>query len=180
MSQTDKLTISEEVVLTKIFLIRGQKVMIDRDLAELYGVETRILNQAVRRNLRRFPEDFMFQQTMKEFENWKSQIVISNSERMSIRKAPLVFTEQGIAMLSSVLNSDQAISVNIQIIRIFTTMRTMLSSQNELILAMERIKNKQVDHEEKISLILRYIRKIQESKQTEIDFSKRPRIGFKK
>ena len=180
MSHTDKLTISEEVVLTKIFLIRGQKVMIDRDLAELYGVETRILNQAVRRNLRRFPEDFMFQQTMKEFENWKSQIVISNSERMSIRKAPLVFTEQGIAMLSSVLNSDQAISVNIQIIRIFTTMRTMLSSQKELILAMERIKNKQVDHEEKISLILRYIRKIQESKQTEIDFSERPRIGFKK
>ena len=180
MSQTDKLTISEEVVLTKIFLIRGQKVMIDRDLAELYGVETRTLNQAVRRNLRRFPEDFMFQQTVKEFENWKSQIVISNSERMSIRKAPLVFTEQGIAMLSSVLNSDQAISVNIQIIRIFTTMRTMLSSQKELILAMERIKNKQVDHEEKISLILRYIRKIQESKQAEIDFSERPRIGFKK
>ena len=99
---------------------------------------------------------------------------------MSIRKAPLVFTEQGIAMLSSVLNSDQAISVNIQIIRIFTTMRTMLSSQNELILAMERIKNKQVDHEEKISLILRYIRKIQESKQAEIDFSERPRIGFMK
>ncbi len=180
MSQTDKLTISEEVVLTKIFLIRGQKVMIDRDLAELYGVETRTLNQAVRRNLRRFPEDFMFQLTVKEFENWKSQIVISNSERMSIRKAPLVFTEQGIAMLSSVLNSDQAISVNIQIIRIFTTMRTMLSSQKELILAMERIKNKQVDHEEKISLILRYIRKIQESKQAEIDFSERPRIGFKK
>ena len=180
MSQTDKLTISEEVVLTKIFLIRGQKVMIDRDLAELYGVETRTLNQAVRRNLRRFPEDFMFQLTVKEFENWKSQIVISNSERMSIRKAPLVFTEQGIAMLSSVLNSDQAISVNIQIIRIFTTMRTMLSSQKELILAMERIKNKQVDHEEKISLILRYIRKIQESKQAEIDFSERPRIGFMK
>ncbi|WP_296705832.1 ORF6N domain-containing protein [Algoriphagus sp.] len=180
MSQTDKLTISEEVILTKIFLIRGQKVMIDRDLAELYGVETRTLNQAVRRNLRRFPEDFMFQLTVQEFENWKSQIVISNSERMSMRKAPLVFTEQGIAMLSSVLNSDQAISVNIQIIRIFTTMRTMLSSQKDLILALERIQNKQVDHEEKISLILRYIRKIQESKQAEIDFSERPRIGFKK
>jgi hypothetical protein len=162
MSQTDKLTISEEVIITKIFLIRRQKVMIDRDLAELYGVETRTLNQAVKRNLKRFPEDFMFQLTAKEFENWKSQIVISNSERMSIRKVPLVFTEQGIAMLSRVLNSDQAISVNIQIIRIFTTMRTMLSSQKDLILALERIQNKQVDHEEKISLILRYIRKIQE------------------
>lgn len=154
--------------------------MIDRDLAELYGVETRALNQAVKRNLKRFPEDFMFQLTVKEFENWKSQIVISNSERMSIRKVPLVFTEQGIAMLSSVLNSDQAISVNIQIIRIFTTMRTMLSSQKDLILALERIQNKQVDHEEKISLILRYIRKIEESEQAETNFSNRPRIGFKK
>ena len=111
MDQIDDVTISEEVILTKIFLIRGQKVMIDRDLAELYGVETRALNQEVRRNLKRFPEDFMFQLTEKEFNNWKSQIVISKSERMSIRKAPLVFTEQGIAMLSSVLNGDQAISV---------------------------------------------------------------------
>ena len=121
----------------------------------------------------------MLQLTAEEFENWKSQIVISNSERMSTRKVPLVFTEQGIAMLSSVLNSDQAISVNIQIIRIFTTMRTMLSNQKDLILALEKIQNKQVDHEEKISLILRYIRKIQESEQAEANFSERPRIGFK-
>lgn len=85
MSQSDKLIISEEVILTKIFLIRGQKVLIDRDLAELYGVETRTLNQAVRRILRRFSEDFMFQRTLKEFENWKSQIEISNSVRPRIR-----------------------------------------------------------------------------------------------
>ena len=179
MVQTDNLNISEEVILAKIFLFRGHKVMIDRDLAGLYGIETRTLNQAVRRNLKRFPEDFMFQLTSKEFENWKSQIVMSNTERMSIRKAPLVFTELGIAMLSSVLNSDQAISVNIQIIRIFITMRRMLSSQKDLILALERIQDRQMDHEQKISLIFRYIRKIQETEREENDFSERQRIGFK-
>ena len=93
MSQPKNVILSDKVILTKIFMIRGQRVMIDRDLAELYGVETRVLNQAVRRNLKRFPDDFMFQLTDKELEIWKSQIVISNSERMSIRKAPLVFTE---------------------------------------------------------------------------------------
>ena len=179
MVQTDNLNISEEFILAKIFLFRGHKVMIDRDLAKLYGVEIRTLNQAVRRNLKRFPEDFMFQLTAKEFENWKSQIVMSNTERMSIRKAPLVFTEQGIAMLSSVLNSDQAISVNIQIIRIFITMRRMLSSQKDLILALERIQDRQMDHEQKISLIFTYIRKIQETKQEENGFSERQRIEFK-
>lgn len=95
----------EEVIKSKIYVIRGKKVMIDRDLAELYNVETRVLNQAVRRNEKRFPKDFMFQMTKVEMENWISQIVISNSEKMGYRKPPLVFTEQGVAMLSSVLNS---------------------------------------------------------------------------
>ena len=94
----------EEIIAEKIFLIRGQKVMIDRDLAELYGVETRILNQAVRRNIKRFPEDFMFQLTTEEMKNWISQFVISNREKMGLRKPPFAFTEQGVAMLSSVLN----------------------------------------------------------------------------
>jgi hypothetical protein len=121
-----EISISEESIASKIYLIRGKRVMIDRDLAELYGVETMVLNQAVRRNERRFPEDFMFQMTNKEMKNWKSQIVISNSERMGIRKPPLVFSEQGVAMLSSVLNSKRAIAMNIQIIRVFTKMREML------------------------------------------------------
>jgi len=97
--------------------------MLDRDLAKLYKVETRNLNQAVRRNEKRFPEDFMFQMSKEEMDNWKSQIVISNSEKMGLRKPPLVFTEQGVAMLSSVLNSDRAIGVNIQIISVFTKIR---------------------------------------------------------
>ena len=100
----------------------GKKVMVDRDLAALYDVETRVLNQAVSRNGRRFPEDFMFRMNKEEMKNWKSQIVISNIEKMGLRRLPLVFTEQGVAMLSGVLNSDRTIRVTIQIIRVLTKM----------------------------------------------------------
>jgi len=103
-------------IQNKIYEIRGVKVMIDRDLAEIYGVETRALNQAVKRNIERFPEDFMFQLTDQEFQNWISQIVMSNSLRtMGLRRNPYVFTELGVAMLSSVLNSKTAIQINIRI-----------------------------------------------------------------
>ena len=115
--------------------------MIDRDLAELYGVKTMALNQAVKRNIKRFPADFMFQLDKNEMKNWISQIVISNSEKMGLRKLPLVFTEQGVAMLSSVLNSDRAISVNIQIIRTFTKIRELLATNESLqrkVMEMER------------------------------------------
>jgi len=115
--------------------------MVDRDLALLYGVPTKVLNQAVRRNISRFPEDFMFQMNDAEFDHWKSQIVTSNSERMGLRKRPLVFTEQGVAMLSSVLKSERAIMVNIQIIRTFTKLREMLVEHTDLrrkIEAMEK------------------------------------------
>lgn len=108
-----------EEIRTRIHVIRGQQVMLDFDLAELYGVETRVLNQAVRRNIERFPEDFMFQLTDDELRNWKSQIVISNSIKMGLRKNPLAFTEQGVAMLSGVLRSPIAIQVNIRIMRAF-------------------------------------------------------------
>jgi len=124
--------IPEESIVKKIFLIRNVKVMLDRDLAKLYGVKTRILNQAVRRNLERFPNDFMFQLSKEETENWKSQIVISNSEKMGLRRQPLVFTEQGVAMLSSVLNSKRAIEINIQIIRAFTKMRELFATHKDL------------------------------------------------
>ena len=94
-----------------IFIIRGQKVMVDRDLAKLYGVETKVLNQAVKRNIERFPADFMFQMNDEEFTNWKSQFVTSNSIKMGLRRKPYVFTELGVAMLSSVLKSPSAIHV---------------------------------------------------------------------
>lgn len=112
-----------EIIRSKIYEIRGQKVMLDRDLAVMYGVETRALNQAVKRNSERFPEDFMFQMTDEEVENWKSQNVMSNSIKMGMRRNPYVFTELGVAMLSSVLTSKIAIQVNIGIMRAFVTVR---------------------------------------------------------
>jgi len=137
MSHT--IAISEELVISKIYFIRGEKVMLDRDLAEMYGVATKVLNQAVRRNVKRFPEDFMFQLTEQELDDWKSQFVTSNKEKMGLRKLPNVFTEQGVAMLSSVLNSNTAIEVNIQIIRIFTRIREFLSTHKDVLIKLEQL-----------------------------------------
>lgn len=125
-----------EINLTKIekmiYLIRGQKVMLDSDLATLYGVETKVLNQAVKRNEKRFPKDFMFQLSYEEYEILKSQFVTSRLEWGGKRKQPLVFTENGVAMLSGILNSDRAIEVNISIMRIFTKLRSFLMMENAL------------------------------------------------
>lgn len=117
-----------EEIRSRIHTIRGKQVMLDFDLANLYGVETRTLNQTVRRNIERFPEDFMFQLTDEELKNWKSQIVISNSIKMGLRKNPLAFTEQGVAMLSGVLRSPIAIEVNIRIMRTFVVIRQYLAA----------------------------------------------------
>lgn len=150
--------------------------MLDRDLAELYGVETRVLNQAVRRNERRFPADFMFQLTAEELNDWKSQIVISNREKLGLRKPPLAFTEQGVAMLSSVLNSETAIEVNIQIIRIFSRMREMLLTNQEILLKLEQLERKVDGHDEDIQLIFAYLKKLLPTPE-QVD---RPRIGFRR
>ena len=112
---------------SKIFTIRNQSVMLDRDLAELYGVETRVLNQAVKRNIDRFPEDFTFRSTESEFQSWKSQIVITNSLKMGIRQRPYAFTVLGVAMLSSVLNSKTAIQINMAIMRTFVVVRQVIT-----------------------------------------------------
>lgn len=127
--------------------------MLDRDLAELYGVETRILNQAVRRNTKRFPEDFMFQLTKEETINWISQIVTSNSIKMGLRKRPLVFTEQGVAMLSSILNSERAIQINIQIMRAFTKLREVLATHKDL-------QRKIGEHDQQIRHIFQIIKQL--------------------
>ena len=116
-----------QVIQSKIYEIRGQKVMLDRDLAEMYGVQTKVLNQAVKRNIERFPEDFMFQLTNEETHNWKSQIVTSNSIKMGLRRNPYAFTELGVAMLSSILNSKVAIQVNMGIMRAFVAIRRMVT-----------------------------------------------------
>jgi len=127
-----------EVISSKIYFIRGIKVMLDRDLAELYEVETRVLNQAVKRNIKRFPKDFMFQLTKDEFKILKSQIVTSRWG--GVRKLPLAFTEQGIAMLSGILHGDRAIHVNIQIMRVFVKLRQWLIDNKDLRKELEELK----------------------------------------
>jgi hypothetical protein len=167
------------LIINKIILLRDQKVLVDRDLAELYGVDTRTLNQAVKRNLKRFPEDFMFQLTKEEFMIWRSQIVISNNDKMGLRRPPYVFTEQGVAMLSSVLNSDRAILVNIQIMRVFTKMRALLESHKEILRKLELLEKKDIEQEDKILLIFEYLKQLEQAKQEETQFRERKRIGFR-
>ena len=131
--ETTRGLIPIERIEKAILLIRGQKVMLDRDLARLYGVTTGALNQAVQRNLGRFPEDFMFRLSKTELENWRSQFVTSNpAQKMALRRPPYAFTEQGVAMLSSVLRSRRAILVNIEIMRAFVRMRQILAAHADL------------------------------------------------
>jgi hypothetical protein len=136
--------------------------MLDRDLAFLYGVETRVLNQAVRRNLDRFPDDFMFQLSKAETENWMSQIVTSNKERMGLRKRPLAFTDLGISMLSSVLNSKTAIHVNIQIMRTFSKIKEMLTNNEMLRQRIEELEKKYEKHEGQFKVIFEAIKEVLE------------------
>jgi len=164
------------IIQSKIYEIRGQKVMLDRDLAEMYGVETRILNQAVRRNSSRFPEDFMFQLTEQEFGNWKSQIVISITEKMGLRKRPLAFTEQGVAMLSSVLNSEKAIEVNIAIIRTFVLVRQYTLNYKELQDKLQKLDKKNAKNFKEIYHVLNLL--IEDKTQQEALQNREP-IGFK-
>lgn len=147
----------DDNIKTKIYTIRRLQVMLDRDLAELYGVETRVLNQAVKRNIERFPEEFMFQLTKEEAENWMSQIVISNKERMGIRKMPFVFTEQGVSMLSAVLKSEIAVSISIKIIKSFVEMRRFISNNVLIFQRLDSLEQKQSKTDVKVDAILNAI-----------------------
>lgn len=173
-----KSIVPDEIVITKIHLIRDQKVMLDYDLAELYGVETRVLKQAVKRNMNRFPEDFMFELTKDEFENLRSQIVTSSWG--GTRYAPMAFTEHGVLMLSSVLKSDRAIEMNIQIVRIFNKMKEMLLTHKDILLKIEKMEYLLTNHDKDISVLFDYLRKLlNEDKQIKSQET-RKRIGFKK
>ena len=167
-----KEEIVETVIENKIFVIRNQKVMIDRDLAELYGVETKKLNQAVKRNSTRFPENFMFQLTKEEWLNLRSQIVTFKND--SRKFLPYVFTEQGVAMLSSVLNSERAIQINIQIMNTFVKLRqyalAQTSKENELVelkkmlmLHIENTDNKLAQHDKAIGQIINVLNNLIET-----------------
>lgn len=138
--------VATEQITEKIYLVRGAKVMLDRDLASLYRVETKYLKQSVKRNINRFPDDFMFQPTKEELTNLRSQIAESDSAQKRLRYPPMVFTEQGVAMLSSILRSDRAIQVNIQIMRTFTKMRNMIA-ENEALRKTVEVLRQQTDED---------------------------------
>src|SRR6186713_1996807 len=153
-----KIKVSENVIISKIYLVRGQKVMLDEDLAEMYGVETKRLNEQVKRNEDRFPKDFMFQLTEKEFLNLKSQIATSSWGGR--RKFPYVFTEHGVLMLSSVLNSSTAIKVNITIMRVYTKLKKLLLTHHDILVKLEKIEKKMLEqdvknnkHEEELQIV---------------------------
>ncbi|MDD5432005.1 MAG: ORF6N domain-containing protein [Candidatus Omnitrophica bacterium] len=177
--------VSAEVVATKILFIRGRKVMLDRDLAELYGVSVKRLNEQVKRNAKRFPADFMFQLNKEEVGVSRSQIatlnehiedkeVITITRGRNIKYLPYVFTEQGVAMLSTVLNSDKAIQVNIAIMRAFVKLREFLLTHKELAQKLEELERKYNLHEKDVQMILEVIKQL----MTTSSVPEKPKIGF--
>ena len=174
------VSIPDEVIISKIYLVRGVKIMLDRDLADLYGIDTKVLKQSVRRNIKRFPLDFMFEMLTDEFHEWRSQFVTSKTDRMGLRYPPFCFSEHGVLMLSSVLNSDRAIEVNIQIIRIFTKMRHLLSTHKDIKLQLEQMDNKIAEHDNNIILIFEYLKELEKEKLQNSEQQNRKKIGFKR
>ena len=166
------MEITEQLIVDRVLLIRGIKVMLDKDLAEMYGVEVKRLNEQVKRNHTRFPQDFMFQVSMYEWINLKSQNATSSWG--GNRKLPYAFTEQGVAMLSSVLNSETAIQVNIQIIRVFTKMKQLLLENKELLLKIEKVEKQLTDHDKDLQNIFTILKKLISLPES----TKRNPIGF--
>ena len=152
--------------------------MIDRDLAELYGVETKVLKQAVRRNLKRFPSDFMFELSKEEFADLRSQTVTSSWG--GSRYVPMAFTEHGVLMLSSVLRSDRAIELNIQIVRIFTKMREMLLTHKDLLIKLENLESTVSSNSDQLVVLFEHLKRLLEQSMLKQDQVERKKIGFKK
>lgn len=167
---------SLERVEDKIIVLRGKKVLLDRDLAKLYDVPTKAFKQAVRRNITRFPKEFMFELTKTEFSDWRSQYVTSNADRMGLRHSPMAFTEHGIAMLSSVLKSEKAIQMNIIIIRAFIHMRKMLLEDKKMATRLDDIENRLGAHEFQTLAVLDQLGAIK--KRLTPAKSNKPLIGF--
>ena len=171
---TNQLAIPDEIITSKIYLVRDKKVMLDEDLAELYGVTTGNLNKAVSRNIARFPDDFMFQLTKEEFDNLFFQI--GTSSWGGRRKPPYAFSEQGVAMLSGILHSERAITVNIQIMRVFTKVREILMDNLSIRLEIEEIKKTLMNQDKNIELVFSYLDELIEKHENP---KPRKAIGFK-
>lgn len=165
--------VPSEVIEQRILLIRSQKVLVDRDLAKMYGVPTRRLNEAVKRNIKRFPSDFMFQLSSEENQLLTSQFAISKG-RGGNRRLPFVFTEQGVAMLSSVLRSERAIEVNIAIMRAFVKLRGIISTHKDLVKKLEDLESKYESHDHHIKIVFDAIRQL----MAEPKKKKKYKVGF--
>ncbi len=177
MSDKNKVMIPEEVIMSKIYIIRGQKVIIDKDLAELYEVETKALKQAVRRNMDIFPDHFMFELTDDEFSHLRSQIVTSNWGGQ--RYLPFVFTELGVLQLANVLKSRRARKMSVRILEVFIKMREMLTTHKEILYKIEKIVEKLDEHDDQILMIFKYLQQLEQSREQQDDKTNRKRIGFR-
>jgi hypothetical protein len=168
----------DDVIMSKIYLIRNQKVMLDKDLADLYDVKAIRLREQVKRNPERFPENFMFQLTEKEVDMMVSQNAIPSRQYLG-GHLPFVFTEHGVLMLANVLKSERAVKMSIRIIEIFVRMREMLLTHKDILLKLEELEKKFIDHDDKFMLIFEYIKQFERAKQQDLEQINRPKIGFK-
>jgi phage regulator Rha-like protein len=177
-TENNGLLIAEEVIISKIYIVKGKQVMIAQDLAELYQVDTKALNQQVKRNLRKFPERYMFQLTKDEFSRLRSQNV-TLKRGQHVKYLPYAFTEHGILMLSSVLNSERADKVNMLIIDTFVKLREILFIHKDVVHQLEKVQSKLGEHDNQIMVIFEYLKQFEQAKQQETEQKNRPPIGFK-
>jgi len=175
-SLAKSVAMSVSIIHQKIYELRGQKVMLDFDLAELYEIETKVFKQSVKRNVKRFPPDFMFELTKEEFKNLRSQIVTSSWG--GARYLPMAFTEQGVAMLSSVLHSDKAIEMNIAIVRAFISLRHYALSYKDVQRELEKIREGIDGHDQQLSMIYQAMEDLLSEKEKQKSWENRERIGF--
>ena len=176
--ENSQITIAEDIIISKIYNVRGKQVMLSHDLAELYQVETKVLNQQVKRNMGKFPERYMFQLTQDEHDRLRSQNVTLKRGQY-VKYLPYAFTEHGILMLSSVLKSQRADKVNMLIIDTFVKIRELIFLNKDLVHQLEQVRNRLSRHDNQIAVILEYLSQIDKEKEKELDQMKRPRIGFK-
>ena len=178
-TENNKILISEEEIFSKIYYIRGKQVMLAKELAELYEVETKILNQQVKRNIGKFPERYMFQLTREEYNRLRSQFV-TLKRGQHVKYLPYAFTEHGILMLSSVLTSERADKVNMLIIDTFVKLRELRFIHKDIVQQLEQVKNKLAEHDNQIIAIIEYLKQLENAQQEELEYKQRKRIGFKR
>ena len=169
--------VMEQKILNRIYVVRNEKIMLDRDLAELYGIETKVLKQAVKRNIARFPKDFMFEMTANEFKKWKEGTALSAADKQGLRYAPFCFTEQGVTMLSCILNSKTAIEVNLRVIRVFVKMREYALTHKEILLQLAKMEKEVKGNSKDIENIFMVLKELIEKHQKPLP--PKNKIGFK-